>query len=527
MNNLIIFLKFIFRLFFKKKRFNQKHFPLGYLDKKLKFKNNKYFFITNPYFITPKIYPFLNNFFTNDILRNMITMETIKSETDSKSKSFVSDVDFILTLSAKEENTKIEIEQQNKKVNKSISKNKNIYLHLKKNNNYKVSANKNIFFSNLQPTNLVDSDGIKLNLFIFIDGLSSILFNENNKDKLKNTKSFFSEGLHFKKHYCNQEWSLPSGANIFSGTHFQKHGVFHNENYSIINEELKLLPEFFDEKKYMTFMINGSHRLIPSYGYSKGFKRSLYKQSMSSNEVIDHFLEFEKVFSDTNKFVWLTFFDLHDAHNKSSISSNHYISNVEEEKLKFNQAFNNKYIDNYYNALQHLDNKLSFIYNHISNKYKNDEILISLITDHGQDFFDNQKKILKDSRIIIPWLLKGRDVKKGEVNEITENIDILPTILKLNNSNFDNQNIDGELPNYFGGKRKEFSLTQSIYPNSTYKSRVSFDDIYFDFESDEKINHLGKLKNTKLKFYESSKNPNDSRFEKAKKIIENKIKKLK
>ena len=94
-----------------------------------------------------------------------------------------------------------------------------------------IVSNKEIFISGLFPTSKVDKSGIKLNLFIFIDGLSSQMFNYNNKDKLNYTKEFFKDGLNFRNHYCNQEWSLPSGANIFSGCHFQKHKVFHNNNF--------------------------------------------------------------------------------------------------------------------------------------------------------------------------------------------------------------------------------------------------------------------------------------------------------
>ena len=85
MYNILIFLKYIFRLIFKKKKFNQKFFPLGYLYKKLKFKNYSNYFITNPYIITPKFYPFLNTFFTLDILNNLITFETIKLTQEAKS----------------------------------------------------------------------------------------------------------------------------------------------------------------------------------------------------------------------------------------------------------------------------------------------------------------------------------------------------------------------------------------------------------------------------------------------------------
>ncbi len=526
MKNLIFFIKYLFRLIVKKNSYDQKHFPLGYLDKNLSFKKSKEFFFTNPYLITSKFYPFIKNFYASDIITNMTTSETIKSSEASKSKNIIKSDESLLIVATKDKFANLIFSEENElQIKKKIYKDKNYYLHLKKDKNYKICSNKQIFFSDIFPKNFVNKEGIKLNLVLFVDGLSSKLYESENKNLIKHTNDFFEDGLKFKNHYCNSEWSLPSGANIFSGCHFQKHKLFHNNKFNVINENLKLLPEIFDEQKYMTCMINGSHRLNPSYGFSKGFKRTLYKQGMKSIEVIDNFFEFEKLFKNTNKFLWLTFFDLHEAFNYNSILSN-FIMTDNKNKTKIDERYNDQYIKSYFDECKNLDEKLKMIYDYINRNYKKNEILVSLISDHGQTFFDNDEKWLKNNRIKIPWMLKGKNVEMGETNEITENIDILPTFANLNNFNFDYKKVDGNIPSKLGGYEKKFALTQSIYPNKTYKTRISYKNKYFDFETNDKIDQVGKIKSGSLKSQKNDLNSEDEDYKSAYNIVEENIKKL-
>ena len=497
MEKILFYLRYSYKLFFPKKNYNQKYFPLGYIYKTLKPKKKNYFYFLNPYIITPKIFKFFENFYTREILTDLMTVELFKSNSYNKSKNLISKRNGIISIASKIK-SKVNIDEENESKEIILEANKNYYLKIKKNKNYKIRSNKKIFVSKLQPTDYIEKDYIKLNLIIFIDGLSSMLFNDENKSLLQNTKTYFSDGIIFKNHFCNSEWSLPSGANTFTGCHFQKHGLFHNNNFNIINDDLKLLPELFDEKNYMTCMINGSHRLNPSYNFSNGFKRILYKKGMTSMETLDHFLDFEKTFSKSNKFVWLTFMDLHEAHNYNSISANHLEDNL-SIRTKIRETYNPKFINEYKYQCENLDQKLKILYDHLSTKYQNHEILISLISDHAQTFFDNDQNILKNSRIKIPWLLKGKNIKKNTVREITENIDIFPSFAKLNNIEIKNQIIDGDVPEVLGGKKKLYSITQSIYPNQSYKCRISFDDCFFDFETIGKISNNGKLDKIELK----------------------------
>ena len=81
----------------------------------------------------------------------------------------------------------------------------------------------------------------------------------------------------------------------------------------------------------------------------------------------------------------------------------------------------------------------------------------------------------------------------------SENIDLLPNFLKLNNISFKKDNFDGQVSEIFGGDFKQNIKSQSIYPNSAYKLRVDFKDNQYFVESINKMSEKCDLKNFKEK----------------------------
>ena len=55
--------------------------------------------------------------------------------------------------------------------------------------------------------------------------------------------------------------------------------------------------------------------------------------------------------------------------------------------------------------------------------------IISLVSDHGQSFVDDEEYLLKKARTHIPWMITGGDIESGEEKELTENVDVFETII--------------------------------------------------------------------------------------------------
>ena len=150
------------------------------------------------------------------------------------------------------------------------------------------------------------------------------------------------------------------------------------------------------------------------------------------------------------------------------------------------------------NEMTLLDFNLSRIYHYLDKTFKNSEILVNIVTDHGHSYLGHSNKLLSQETLSIPWLLRGGDVPQSEYNELTENVDIFKSLLNLCEINDQEVLNDGILPTILGGKgNREYTYAESIYPNSYYQVRILDDKFRFDFKTSNKLSSNGKLVNKK------------------------------
>ena len=466
----------------------------------LKFDNHLDEYIVSP---SKKNYSFLENL--KDHITKFFIMENLTFEI-SKIFKITSNFEYrnenektyIRFISQKDCKAEIRLDEN---VYKSKILNNTYYnITLNQNNIVKVNSSKKIIFTPMIKSNFRKKDNsINLNLLIFVDGLLKHLVDDDEffSKIMPHTYNFFKQGISFQNHYANGEWSLPSAGNFFSGCYTDKHKLFHNQEYQLLNKNLKLIGEYFSENNFQTYMINGSWRLAPTYGFCKGFDKTFYKREMSSSEAIDHFLSLDTCIKNEKKFYWLTLFDLHGTGFNHQIGDSFFMynklkkNNLKSVNLEYNDYLKDRYIFN----CKLLDLKLNNLYNYINKTYQNDEVLVSLVTDHGQSFFDNENHVLRNNRIKIPWLIRGRNIVQKKVMHFSENVDLLPNFLKLNNISFKKDNFDGQVGEIFGGDYKQNIKSQSIFPNCAYKLRVDFKENKYFVESKNKMSEKCDLKN--------------------------------
>ena len=65
----------------------------------------------------------------------------------------------------------------------------------------------------------------------------------------------------------------------------------------------------------------------------------------------------------------------------------------------------------------------------------------------------------------------GNKIKKNTSNQLTSNVDILPSLLSLSKISYNKNDFDGNVPQALGGKqnKKREIYSQSFFPNQTYK----------------------------------------------------------
>jgi len=334
----------------------------------------------------------------------------------------------------------------------------------------------------------------KLVITIFIDGLSSKIVNNSTfSDVMPNTDHFFRKGAKFFNCFASSEWTLPSVASIVSGMYPLHHGVTNPKGIIAVGKNYKVLSEYFQEQGYLTTQICNNHRKNPSYGYVKGFDRTLYKRHMSCDNVITNALEHLDTFENRDNYLWLSFFDTHHHLDFIPDISSQKLNALDEHSYKknvLNSVFLNhdqKLINWYTNEVHRLDRYLKILYDYISNKYEDDDVLISLISDHGQAYVGYQKELLSEQKLMTPMMFFGGGVESFTSNEIVQNIDYLPALLSLADIEQE-EGLDGQIPYALGGaEARKFSVSESIYPNREYQAAIYDEKNMFYLKSKNKI----------------------------------------
>lgn len=362
---------------------------------------------------------------------------------------------------------------------------------------------------------------VKNVLFLFIDGLSQYFLDQYGlQTMMPNTHDFFGKGMIFKNCYSNGEWTLPGVASVFSSKFPSEHRIYHPELKHELGRkgrsEYKILPDYFKEKNYMTFQVCGDWRKTPSYGYAKSFDRTLYQPAafeLKVKDIIFDFLENERTFGRRDCFSWITFFELHRVTEvyepEISVQAHRRLENLwrkNDSKKSVHQEYDPEKIAEYIQEVRRLDHYLKIIYDHMETNYEEEEMLVVLCSDHGQSFFDDSDFLMRESRFKVPLMMRGAvDVQICE--ELTENIDILPTVLKACGISYEESTMNGQsMLSLEERKNKEYIYSESIYPGQTYKAAIRKGDIEFYIESEGLVQDDGRfeLGNFEIKLLEKN-----------------------
>lgn len=350
-----------------------------------------------------------------------------------------------------------------------------------------------------------DNNKIKLVIGMFIDGFSqSIIEGEDFEKLMPNTYNFFSEGTICNNFSTNGEWTLPSVASYFTGKYTTNHNLFNpNHNYDI-GRNYPLISELYKENGYLTFQACGNWRKSPAYGYARGFDRTLYQNGayggMSCEETIIETIDQLDAFENRSHFCWLSFNELHKVGDiirptiSSQISNSVYCKTLCRNSQKsVVHKYDERKIERYITEIKRLDRYFKILFDYIEERFKDDEILVTLFSDHGQSYLNNKKYFENEKRIKVPLLIRGAGVNQGYCNETIEAVDVFPTMLKLCNIK-QHENVDGQVPRYFGGdKERKFAYTESIYPKKTYKALINDSKHRFVFETKEPCDNDGRV----------------------------------
>ena len=330
----------------------------------------------------------------------------------------------------------------------------------------------------------------KIVLALFIDGLSSKVVNsETFSTIMPNTAKYFENGLLSFDSYSSSNWTLPSVASLFSGLYPKNHKMNDGWDLLKLGDNYKIISEFFSDEGYLTAQICSNFRKNPGYNYVKGFDRTLYKNSMRCDEAVINTIDHLTAFKQRDNFVWLTLFDTHhflDGLPNISIQSEMDVS-LHDYNYSSNKSVHASYDPTrkkiYELELKRIDAYLKILFDYLRDNYDDDDVLVSICSDHGKGFLGESEDMLSEHRIKVPMLFKSNSTKNVEFSGFSQGVDYLPTLLNLAgikyNDSFDGMDITKVSPKY--------SLSELIYNNDYYRA-VIFDEMHmFSCTSKNKI----------------------------------------
>lgn len=434
--------------------------------------------------------------------RMLYKSELVKGKNLKGKREWRTNGPVVLPISKISDNTVIKISVNDEKyvfIKRQLPINQFNYIKITEPGKIVITANSEVFVG--EPIEIdPPKKPVRFSLKIFVDGLSYEFLEKNELDKIMpNTYRFFKEGFISNNCYTTSEWTLPSKSSINTGLYATQHKMLQPDHFYTFQKSHKLLAEYFQEQGYYCANISTNWRTTPTLGYHRGFDRMIYQNfigGMDGKEVVMETIEHLMSFNKTNNFMTISLMDLHNVPDEIE---NHLFSQVKtdiKDRLYKNKigetSVQTKYDESkvvkYREEIRRVDGILSILYDYILKNYSQDEFVVTLHSDHGQSFLDNEFNLLSDSRLKVPFMMRGRNVPVVQSDELIETVDILPSILSSCELELP-KGIDGELPKSIGGDiERSFTFTQIIHPNQTYKVRIKEKELSYYLETKDIVN---------------------------------------
>lgn len=383
--------------------------------------------------------------------------------------------------------------------------------------NYRIPAGKNCIKSDYpmrigEIIPIIHSENRKkLVLNIFVDGLTQKVLEKGFGEYMPNSQRFFSKGVVCRNMYTAADWTYPSMTSIHTGQSLARHKMIHPDVLRKIDIETPMLAEYFKAAGYNTSKFGGNWRITPNYGYARGMNRTIYQHHYMgywADQVISDVEEQIYRMKDTDQFIWMELIELHTVADnmelggevasvpldKNKAPEMSEATSVKQEYDETQQAF-------YLEELKKVDRRLASLYHFIEDNYEENEILITLISDHGQGFLvEPGQDFFADERSRVPFMIRG-NYKQGVSDELMSVCDYPAILCAEAGIVFNYNNTDANLPRSFGGEeQRDFAITESIHPGDKYQMRITGDGFDFYLHSEVPVSNDCRVD---LSFYET------------------------
>jgi arylsulfatase A-like enzyme len=229
-----------------------------------------------------------------------------------------------------------------------------------------------------------------------------------------------TEGMVFPNSYSQSGWTLPSVATIFTGQYPKDHGA--TDFHWTLDMKLPTLAGILRRNGYDTMGFVSHVMLTPTYGIADGFASYDYSvlnvghphDVATARDLTD--LAITGVRKAKNPyFLWVHYFDPHFE----------YLAHPEFAR------FGDSDLDRYDQEIAYTDRQIARLLDRLPDR---ERTVIVFTSDHGEEFGEHDGAFhytLYEENMRVPLVITAPGLEAGVDSSITEQIDLLPTMLSL------------------------------------------------------------------------------------------------
>lgn len=349
----------------------------------------------------------------------------------------------------------------------------------------------------------------KIVLNLLADGLSWQEVRRSRYELVPNLMKFFQKGIVFENHFSASEYTYPSLASIETGL-YQHHTQIAapgapfviSPSYVTVSEQMKQLG-------YYCVNLMGCSDAVYN-GASRGYDRLIVNPwVMRAADGVERTIRHLEAFDACDNFVLLHFADTHPNNYDipSPVKAQTHLSLadvLQEQNTSASVFLKPNPLSQYVNRAEicAMDRQLGYLFDYIISHYNDDEYIIMLYSDHGASVHARSPYLLSEEQTGAALMVRGAGVPVlGRVDELTSSVDIYKILGKLAGYPIDAAYLDGSLPEAFGGQRREYTVSNSIYPGQTYKICVRTERHAFHLETEEFTREDGTVSFERCKYH--------------------------
>ena len=330
-------------------------------------------------------------------------------------------------------------------------------------------------------------------LNILADALPWAIVRDHFAEWMPNTARFFARGTIFDQHFSVAEYTHPSLPSIETGM-YQHHSHILTNNAATVplHPEFVTLAERMRDLGYATSNLMGDG--IGVYNeVTRGYDRLIVTgYRLHAYEGVERTIRHLEGLRDTDHFIFLHTADVHPwpyplfqitASVQARLPLAARLSGASGSAPSPYLRRTDLSMETCIQGIRDLDRALGTLFSYLEEHYAPNEYLVNLYSDHGVPVFSENHYIVSPDLTHAAWMMRGTGIPEGvRTDELTSAVDIYPALAHLCGFPVD-ENIDGVLPQLFGGPGREIAFSNSLYPTKSYCLRARAETHTFHLET--------------------------------------------